>query len=362
MEAPCFRHPCFGSIRAHGNRCKSASDRRQSTRRATGGAASFRDMSLAPRRNPQSLGVEDSAWEPFATAELEVGDGHVLYYEEVGNPDGLPIVYLHGGPGSGCTVGARRPFDPQRHRAVLFDQRASGRSRPHASEDDVDWAAIDLDHHIADIEALRETLGVARWAVFGTSWGSVLGVAYAQRHPGSVTAVVVAAVSTGTAEDIDWLTVDAGRFFPEEWEAFRGHVPPRLRHLRLVDAHNELVMDHDPAVHRDPAGPVADARADWRAPRALSVRRPLLWAGAQEASRVRAGVRAVGRLHRRSTDQSCRRIRCHSPCMSGPPCPSLSRIISALPGQALWSRHGPRSGLLTSRRPWINVPGAPVSR
>ena len=211
------------------------------------------------RRIGQSLGVEDSAWEPFATGELEVGDGHVLYYEEVGSPDGLPIVYLHGGPGSGCTVGARRHFDPERHRAVLFDQRASGCSRPHASEDHVGWAAIDLDHHLADIEALRETLGIARWAVFGISWGSVLGVTYAQRHPGHVTAVVVAAVSTGTAEDIDWLMVEARRFFPEEWEAFNDHVPPRLRHLRLVDAFNELVMDNDPAVHQ----PAARAWCDW---------------------------------------------------------------------------------------------------
>ena len=115
------------------------------------------------------------------------------------------------------------------------------------------WASIDLDHHIADIEALREVLGIDRWTVFGISWGSVLGVAYAQRHPTRVTAVVAAAVSTGTAEDIDWLTVDAGRFFPEEWEAFRDHVPPQLRDRRLVDAYNELLELLDAGVHRTTA-------------------------------------------------------------------------------------------------------------
>ena len=108
---------------------------------------------------------------------------------------------------------------PKRHRAVLFDQRAAGRSRPHAREPNVDWASIDLQHHVADIEALRLRLAIDRWAVFGISWGSMLAVAYAQRQPERVSAVVAAAVSTGTVDDIDWLTVGAGRFFPAEWEA-----------------------------------------------------------------------------------------------------------------------------------------------
>lgn len=188
-------------------------------------------------------------WAPFNVSRLDVGDGHVLYFEEVGNPAGSPILYLHGGPGSGCTEGARRHFDPDRHRAILFDQRAAGRSRPHASDSDVHWASIDLEHHVADIEALRQTLAIERWAVFGISWGSVLAIAYAERHPTRVAAVVIAAVSTSTAADIDWLTVQAGRFFPAEWEAFRDFVPPRLRDRRLVDAYNELVMDPDPDVH-----------------------------------------------------------------------------------------------------------------
>jgi proline iminopeptidase len=188
------------------------------------------------------------AVEPFATGRLDVGDGHVLSYEQVGSPTGTPVVYLHGGPGSGCTPASRRTFDPGRHHAVLFDQRAAGRSTPHAADDGVSWATIDMDHHIADIERLRQHVGLERWMVFGASWGSVLGLTYAERHPERVTAVVVAAVSTGTAADIDWLTVHAGRFFPAEWRAFRDYVPAGLRRFRLVDAYNRLLMDADPAV------------------------------------------------------------------------------------------------------------------
>jgi proline iminopeptidase len=192
--------------------------------------------------------------EPFATGRLDVGDGHVLYYEQVGAPERTPVVYLHGGPGSGCTPGARRNFDPQRHRAVLFDQRAAGRSTPHASGEGVHWASIDMSHHVGDIEQLREHLGIERWIVFGLSWGSVLGATYAERHPDRVSALVLGAVSTGTSDDIDWLTVHAGRFFPAEWHQFRDHIPVELRKERLVDAYNTLLMDPDPAVRDAAAG------------------------------------------------------------------------------------------------------------
>jgi len=184
-----------------------------------------------------------------AVGELDVGDGHTLFYEEVGDARGTPVVYLHGGPGSGFTPGARANFDPQRHRAVLFDQRSAGRSTPYASEPNVDWSTIDMDHHVADIESLREHLGIDRWIVFGLSWGSVLGATYAERHPDRVRALVLGAFSTGRAVDIDWLTVHAGRFFPAEWRRFRDHVPAELRDLRLVDAYNILLMDSDPSVH-----------------------------------------------------------------------------------------------------------------
>lgn len=192
--------------------------------------------------------MADTAPEPFETGHLDVGDGHVLYFEQVGAPEGTPVVYLHGGPGSGCTPGARRSFDVTRHRAVLFDQRAAGRSRPHASGDHVHWASIDMAHHIADIEQLREYLGIERWVVFGISWGSVLGATYAERHPERVRALVLAAVSTGTAAEIEWLTVHAGRFYPAEWREFKAHVPTELRKERLVDAYHRLLMDRDPSV------------------------------------------------------------------------------------------------------------------
>jgi proline iminopeptidase len=209
--------------------------------------------------------------EPFDVGHLDVGDGHRLYYEQVGSPSGTPVVYLHGGPGSGCTSRARRWFDPQRQRAVLFDQRAAGRSRPHASEDGVHWASIDMDHHVADIERLREHLGVDQWAVGGISWGSVLGATYAERHPDRVTALVLMAVSTGTAADIDWLTVDAGRFYPAECD----HVPVAMRSQRLVDAYNTLLMDPDPDVQEAAAfawcrweeAHVGESSPDWRNPR-----------------------------------------------------------------------------------------------
>jgi proline iminopeptidase len=193
--------------------------------------------------------VNEPPPEPFAVSSLDVGDGHVLAVEQVGNPQGTPVVYLHGGPGSGCTPGARRNFDLERHHAVLFDQRAAGHSIPHASEERVHWASIDMDHHVADIERVRDHLEIERWIVFGLSWGSVLGVTYAERHPDRVAAVVVAAVSTGTAADIDWLTVHAGRFFPAEWRRFRDHVPEPLRGMRIVDAYHTLLMDPHPAVH-----------------------------------------------------------------------------------------------------------------
>ena len=194
----------------------------------------------------------DPPLEPFDFGHLDVGDGHRLYYEQVGSPAGSPVVYLHGGPGSGSTVGVRRFFDPDRHRAVLFDQRAAGRSRPHASEETVHWASIDMDHHVEDIERLREHLGIERWIVFGISWGSVLGVTYAERHADRVVALVLAAVSTGSAADIDWLTESVGRFYPVEHHEFRDHVPAAMRHERILDAYHRLLMDPDPQI-RDSA-------------------------------------------------------------------------------------------------------------
>ena len=123
------------------------------------------------------------AIEPYNSGMLDVGDGHRVYWECCGNPAGKPALYLHGGPGSGCSPGQRRFFDPHAYRVVLFDQRGAGRSRPLASEPDADLRANTTPHLIADIEALRRLHGVERWTILGLSWGTTLGLAYAQAHP-----------------------------------------------------------------------------------------------------------------------------------------------------------------------------------
>lgn len=197
--------------------------------------------------------------QPFAEAMLPVGDGHVLHVAQFGRPDGMPVVWLHGGPGTGFTPGHLHWFRPDLQRVVMFDQRASGRSTPDAAGPDVDWASVDLAHHVADIEVVRRHVGVERWAVTGASWGSVLGAAYAQRHPDAVSAVVLSAVSQGTRADIDWLTEEGHRYAPEAWAEFRAFIEPHLRGRRMVEAYRDLVMDPDPAVHE----PAAYAWCRW---------------------------------------------------------------------------------------------------
>ena len=188
------------------------------------------------------------AVDPYDSGMLNVGDGHRVYWECCGNPTGKPVLYLHGGPGSGCTPGARRFFDPDAYRAVLFDQRGSGRSRPLASEPDADLSVNTTAHLIADIEALRRHLGVERWTVLGISWGTTLGLAYAQAHPDRVSALVLALVGITSRREVEWITRDVGRIFPREWDRFAAAVPDRLRHLPLVDAYATLLFDPDPAV------------------------------------------------------------------------------------------------------------------
>ncbi len=188
------------------------------------------------------------AIEPYDAGMLDVGDGHCLYWECCGNPDGKPAIYLHGGPGSGCMPDQRRWFDPDAYRIVLFDQRGSGRSRPLASEPDADLGANTTVDLIADIESLRRHLGVESWTVLGVSWGTTLGLAYAQAHLERVSALVLALVTTTSRREVEWLTRDVGRIFPQEWDRFAAAVPDRLRHLPLVDAYATLLFDSDPAV------------------------------------------------------------------------------------------------------------------
>jgi proline iminopeptidase len=197
--------------------------------------------------------------EPYDEGMLDVGDGHRIYWECSGNPAGKAALFLHGGPGSGCSPGQRRFFDPTLYRAVLFDQRGSGRSRPLASEPNADLSTNTTAHLIADIEALRALLGVDRWTILALSWGTTLALAYAQTHPQRVKAMVLGFVTTTSRAEVRWITEDVGRIFPEEWDRFSGAIPDHLRHLRPVDAYAIMLADRDPAI-RDRA---ARAWCDW---------------------------------------------------------------------------------------------------
>jgi len=221
--------------------------------------------------------------EPYATGFLEVTDRNVLYWESAGNPDGLPAVYLHGGPGGGSWPGSRRYFDPAAYHAVLFDQRGCGRSVPLADSPDVDLDTNTTGHLVSDIEALREHLGVDRWVVLGVSWGVTLGLVYAQAHPGRVIAMVPAAVTSGRRRETDWITRDVGRIFPREWEAFAAGVPEAERGGDLAAAYARLLASPAPAVRgvamchydevvRSVTGSSAErltARRSWFRPRPL---------------------------------------------------------------------------------------------
>jgi proline iminopeptidase len=158
--------------------------------------------------------------EPSATGMLDVGDGNEVYWETWGNPDGKPAVFVHGGPGSGCTPRSGRSFDPARYRCVRFDQRGCGRSAPHASDPATDMAANTTHHLIADLERLREHLGIEKWLLYGGSWGSTLILAYAQRFAHRVSEIVIASITTSRRSEQDWLYRGAARFFPDSWQRF----------------------------------------------------------------------------------------------------------------------------------------------
>lgn len=193
------------------------------------------------------------AIEPYDSGLLDVGDDHRVYWESCGKASGRPALFLHGGPGSGCTPDQRRFFDPDVYRAVLFDQRGAGRSRPLASEPDAELSTNTTPHLIADIEALRRHLGVASWTVLGFSWGTTLGLAYAEAHPDRVDRLVLGLVTNTSRREVDWVTEGVARIFPQQWERFAAAVPDSLRHLRLVDAYAMLLFDPDPAAREHAA-------------------------------------------------------------------------------------------------------------
>ncbi|MBA9006406.1 proline iminopeptidase [Actinomadura cellulosilytica] len=199
--------------------------------------------------------------EPYDGGLLDVGDGNQIYWEVCGNPDGRPAVMLHGGPGGGCTADHRRQFDPERYRIVLFDQRNCGRSRPHAADPAVSLEHNTTWHLVADMERLREHLGIDRWLVFGGSWGSALSLAYAQRHPDRVTALVLRGIFMLRPFELYWFYQEgASLIFPDAWERYVAPIPEEERE-DLIAAFGERLESPDREVR------VAAARAwsQWEA-------------------------------------------------------------------------------------------------
>ena len=177
--------------------------------------------------------------EPFRTAVMDMPGGHRVYVEECGVRNGMPVVVLHGGPGGGCSPSMRRFFDPHKYRAVLFDQRGCGRSTPSASVDNnTTW---DL---VADIERIREALGISKWIVFGGSWGATLALIYAQTHPERVEALVLRGVFTMTQAELEWFYGGgASVFWPEEWARFEEMIPREERDDLIAAYHKRLFCD-----------------------------------------------------------------------------------------------------------------------
>ena len=186
---------------------------------------------------------------PYARGWLEVGEGHSIHWEVCGCAEGKPAVVLHGGPGSGVDSTWTTLLDPAAYCVVLFDQRGCGRSTPNAARTVDALNANTTRHLIADIESLRRHLAIESWLVLGASWGSVLGLAYAQMHPRSVSELVLFSVCGGTQHEVDWATRGMGRFFPAEWKRFRAGVPDSERDGDLSEASYRLLLDPDPPVH-----------------------------------------------------------------------------------------------------------------
>lgn len=178
--------------------------------------------------------------EPFDQRMLDVGDGHRLYVEQCGHPQGAPVIVLHGGPGGGCSPAMRRYFDPAHYRIILFDQRGCGRSRPHASVTaNTTW------HLVADIERIRAALGIDRWIVFGGSWGATLALIYGETHPDRAVHLVLRGVFLATQAELDWFYGGgAGAFWPDRWRDFVAPVPEGER-ADLIAAYHKRLFSGD---------------------------------------------------------------------------------------------------------------------
>ena len=191
--------------------------------------------------------------EPRRTGHLPLDSRHAMYWEECGNPDGIPVVFLHGGPGAGSSSLHRRFFDPARYRIVICDQRGAGRSTPRAE-------VIDntTPHLIDDLERLRRHLGIERWLLFGGSWGSLLALALAEAHPEHCLGLILRGIFLGGRAEVDWFLYGLERLAPVAWQDFAGHLPEAERDDLLGNYHRRL-MDDDPAIHL----PAARAWSIW---------------------------------------------------------------------------------------------------
>ena len=185
---------------------------------------------------------------PYRTGRLKVSDLHEIYFEESGNPNGKPVVFVHGGPGAGSGPRQREFFDPTLYRIVLFDQRGSGRSTPHAElVDNTTW------HLVSDMEALRAHLGISRWQVFGGSWGSALALAYAEKHPDKVSELVLRGIFLLRKWEIDWFYQDgAGAIYPDAWATYYSYIPENERG-NMVEAYYRRLTSSDPKVRLEAA-------------------------------------------------------------------------------------------------------------
>ncbi len=240
---------------------------------------------IATTRSRRSL---YPAVKPYRTGFLRVSDLHELYFEECGNPDGKPAVFLHGGPGGGTDPKMRRFFDPARYRIVLLDQRGCGKSRPHASlVDNTTW------HLVADVERLREQLGIERWLVFGGSWGSTLALAYAETHPERVTEMVLRGIFLLRRWELEWFYQSPGgaaALYPDLWEHYIAPIPQAERGDMMQAYYARLTSE--------------DAEARKRAAKSWSV-----WEAA--TSYLRAAPDYIAKLQKDRVSEAFSRIECH---------------------------------------------------
>lgn len=218
--------------------------------------------------------------EPFRRARLPVTGGHELYVEQCGDPEGVPAIVLHGGPGAGCSPYMRRFFDPKHYRVVLFDQRGAGKSTPSGSlEENTTWDLVD------DIERIRKHLGIEAWMVFGGSWGSTLGLLYAQAYPERVTSLVLRGVFTMTQAELDWFYGGgAARFYPDAWEEFTRPIPT-AEHSNLIAAYHSRLTGPDEVQQ------VSFARPWVRWENATAILRPSRGSGPMNGTYARAFAR-----------------------------------------------------------------------